>query len=489
MDILLIDPPYISLKGMTTDRAYNIGLTSLAAYLRNVGLETAVLTGDLLTDTGHNIFRSLMAGVNQRVTQYAEGQREYEKIVSDKTHPVWKRLTDEVAGKRPMAVGIAYITPLKHVVERIAGLIKELDRDIKVIAGAHHPTFCPEEVMQNPDIDFVIRGEGEIPLLKLVQELKKDSPKVAAVPGIYYRDKEGQLCSNPGVGLIENLDELPFPARDLVLYSDYDFYRLHSVLTTRGCPYTCSFCADRRFWGGKIRRRSVENVIEELRLIKSSYKPSYIDIVDGTFTFDRKYLEAFCQALLDQGLNIEWRSTARYDNLDEELLQLMKASGCSGLYYGLESGSDRVLNLIEKKLTVDKILKVSEMTYRSGIPSATSVLLGLPDEDRTDIEATLELMKTIKTDLFDVNIYIPIPGTTLYDTMSEADIKNIDWRKVGYKSLDSYFSRNIPRDDFDRYRAKAYQIANSVRRKTIVRLGSKALFRSVIGIFKKRKKR
>jgi len=485
MDIVLIDPPYTSLKGMPIDRGYNIGLTSLAAYLRREAIDTAVVMGDLLIDAGRNPFRGLLPGVNQNVQKYAAGQREYEAVVNDDAHVVWKNLTDMVCNVNPKLVGISYMTPLKHVVERIASLIKEIDRDIKIVAGSFHPTFCPEEVLQNPDIDFVIRGEGEIPLLCLVKELKKDSPKLDTVPSISYRDRDGQVRNNPGINLLNNLDELPFPARDLVLNCDYDFYRLHSISTARGCPYTCSFCADRGLWDGKVRRRSVDNVIEELRLLKDRYKISCVDIVDGTFTFDRKYVRTFCAKLIDHKLNIKWRCTARYDNLDENLLQLMKEANCSGLYFGLESGSNRVLKAIDKKLTVEEIIKVSKMVHDSGIPSATSILLGIPDEGKKDIEETLRLMKTVKTDLLDVNSYVPLPGTQLYDSMSEEDKKNIDWRKAGYKSLDSYFSKRISRDDFRKYRSEAYKIANNVRGKTIVRFAAKMLFSFIAKILKK----
>jgi radical SAM superfamily enzyme YgiQ (UPF0313 family) len=124
---------------------------------------------------------------------------------------------------------------------RVAGLIREADPDIRVIAGSFHPTFCPDEVMQNPNIDFAVRGEGEVPLLRLVEEIKKDSPKWETVPGIHYRDQDGQVRSTPAPEPIDNLDELPFPARDLALHCDYDFYRLHAISTACGCPYTCGF--------------------------------------------------------------------------------------------------------------------------------------------------------------------------------------------------------------------------------------------------------
>jgi len=137
--------------------------------------------------------------------------------------------------------------------------------------------------MQNQDIDFVIRGEGEIPLLSLVKEFKKASPSWDTVPGIYYRDRDGQVKNNSGVSLITNLDELPFLARDLVLNCDYDTYRVHCLSTARGCPYLCSFCADKKLWGGKVRRRSVNSVIKELKLIEDTYKVNFVDFGDGTF--------------------------------------------------------------------------------------------------------------------------------------------------------------------------------------------------------------
>jgi len=465
---------------MSTDSGYNMGLTSLAAYIHNEGIETAVVTGDLLMD-----LPSTNKWLNMNVKKYAAGQREYEKIVNDKTHIVWEKLADIVTETNPMAVGISYLTPLKYVVERIAGLIREIDRDIKIIVGSFHPTFCPEEVMQNSDIDFVIGGEGEIPLLCLVKELKKDSPKLETVPGIHYRDRDRQVQNNPGVNLISNLDELPFPARNLVLNCDYSVYRGHSISTARGCPYTCTFCADRRLWGGKVRRRSVDNVIEELRLLKDTYKCDYVEFVDGTFTFDRKYLQTFCSTMINHNLNIEWRCTARYDNLDEELLQLMKEANCSGLYLGLESGSDRVLKAIDKKTNIEQNIKVSRMVYNSGIPSATAILLGLPDEGKEDMEETLKLMKKVKTDIFDVNSYIPLPGTTLYDSMNEEDKKNIDWQKVGLKSFDNCFSKSVAHDDFKKYLSEAYKIANNVRKKTLVRFGARMFFHFVIKMFKK----
>ncbi|MFC2069593.1 B12-binding domain-containing radical SAM protein [Chloroflexota bacterium] len=486
MDILLIDPPHSSLKNMPSERGYNLGLTSLAAYIRREGIETAVVTGDLLMEPpSTSSLASMIRELRITVEDLAVGQQQIENAINDKTHDVWMRLTDIVKQTKPMAVGIAYFTPLHSIVERTVSLIKEVDKDIKIVAGSYHPTFCPEDVMQNPDIDFVIRGEGEIPLLALVKELKKNKPKLETAPGIYYRDADGQLHNNPGVELISNLDELPFPARDLVLNCDYDIYRSHSISSTRGCPYSCAFCAEKKLWNGKVRRRSVGSIIEELKALKDTYSISVVNFVDGTFTYDREYLQTFCNEMINNNLNIEWGCTARYDNLDKDILQLMKRSGCYGLYLGLESGSNRMLKAMGKKETVEDITRVSEMVYSSGLTSITSILLGLPDEKKEDVEETLRLLKNFKTDFLDVNIYTPLAGSPLYDALSKEEKENIDWHKVAYKSFNNYFSKNLSREEFQKYQAEAYKIADNLRKKSMLRLGARMLFHSVTRKFKR----
>jgi len=482
MDILLIDPPYTSLKRMPINRGYTAGLTSLAAYLRKEGFETAVLSGDVIVN--RQSADTVMWG---NVKKYASGQSNYQMIVKDKNHPVWGRIQNIIRQAKPKAVGISYLTPLKYVVERIAGLVKELDPGIKVIAGSFHPSFCTEEVMRNQDIDFIIRGEGEIPLLRLMQEMKAGGAHWEKVPGITYRDKDGSIRSNPNPDLITNLDELPFLARDLVLNCDYNIYTAHLIITARGCPYTCSFCSDRRLWKNKVRRRSLENVLQEFELLQDTYrKLEYVDIVDGTFTYDRKYLTAFCNEMIDRKLEVPWRCTARYDNIDAEILDLMKRANCTGLYLGLESGSERILKLVDKGIGTEEIIKKSSQVYRSGIHSATAILLGLPEETKEDAEQTLKLMKRIKTDIFDINSYVPLPGTPIYDSMSEEDKQNVDWYKVGYKSFANYFSHNMTQDEFKAYRNAAYRVASNQQIRTVIRVGPRMFFSGIMRKIRRR---
>jgi radical SAM superfamily enzyme YgiQ (UPF0313 family) len=454
MDILLIDPPYKAIKGIGSEYGYSINVVSLAAYLRAAGLDTAVITGNLLLDL------PVQASMTFDVKQYSQGQNEYKKILGNGNHLIWQKLIKYIRQYDPIAVGINCLTPFKDIVEKIAMLVKDVNGNIKIIVGGHHPTFCPNETLQNSNIDFVIRGEGEMPLSMLIKELKSDNVNLSSIPSITYR-YNGEIVSNQDGDMIQDLNLLPYPARDLVLNCDFDRYKSHYLGTARGCPYSCSFCSDRRLWKRKIRRRSVENVIKEIKYLVNTYDIDFLDFVDGTFTYDKNYLHQFCQSLIKEKIDIKWRCTARYDNINKACLDLMKKSNCSGLYIGLESGSETILKSINKKITVEDIIKASELVAQSGIPSVTAVMLGFPEEENKDIEKTLTLMTKIKTDIFDINCYVPLPGTELYDKMSEEERKNIDWRKVGFKSYNNYFSKKISQRDLQKFIHRAHEIAQN----------------------------
>ncbi len=452
MDVLLIDPPYKSLKGIGTEVGYTMGLTCLAAYLRRHGFEASVLTGDTLLDLPPSSPFTL------DMAAYARGQEQYQQILDDPNHLVWRRLTQAVREAAPRVVGLSYLTPLQGAVECTVAAIKAAGLDLAVVAGGHHATFCAEETARMDGVDFVVRGEGEVPLLALARALIRGEGDPGDAPGVTRVDDQGRSLSTPAPGLLSDLDALPEPARDLVSGCDYSRYRTHYATSARGCPYTCSFCSDRQLWGGKVRRRSVDSFVDELVGLGQRYRPAFVDIVDGTFTCSRSFMEAFCRRMIDQRVNLLWRCTARYDTVDAELLPLLKRAGCAALYFGLESGSQRVLDRVDKRLTVEQIQRQSLLVREHGIVAINAVLLGMPGETADDLRRTLKMMRTIHADIFDVNAYVPLPGTPLYEQMDPAARAAVDWRKAAYKSLDNP-SSDIPPSELRALQQEAYAIA------------------------------
>lgn len=452
MDILLINPPYTALKGLASEYGYSINLVSLATYLVTNGIDAKVLDANLLIDPPQPEDWTF------DVAEYARGQEKYKKALETDEHKIWLELKSKIKQYHPKAIGITCLTPFKDLADKIAHITKEVNKNIKVVVGGHHPTFCPDEMIENHDIDFVVTGEGELPLLEIMKQLLSGNKSFDSAPGIIYREKN-TIRKTPAADLIADLNTLPVPKRELVIDCDYERYRSHYVSTARGCPYTCSFCSDRTMWRKKVRRRSVKNVITELKYLKDNFNVKCVDFTDGTFTYDMNYLKEFCESLINENINLNWRCTARYNNIKEEILPLLKKSNCAGLYFGLESGSKRILEAIDKRTTVEQIIKVSQMVSDSGLSSITAVMIGLPQETREDIESTLELMQKINTDIFDVNCYVPLPGTELFNKLSKDKRDGLDWKEIGYKSFNNHFTENLSRDELTGYLKQAYQIA------------------------------
>jgi anaerobic magnesium-protoporphyrin IX monomethyl ester cyclase len=449
MDVILIDPPYKSLKGVMAEFAYPMGLVELAASLRSAGISVGVLSTDLLLEVPPT------AVYDFDLSRYAEGQRAYAEIVDEPGHVIWERLEARLRDLGPRLVGITALTPAIDSVLRTASVVRRAVPDATLVAGGHHASFCADELLETGLFDLVIRGEGEIPLQALATSVLAGTGVPTDLPGASYRRSDGPV-HNPPPALLPDLDALPFPARDLVLDCDYSTYTGHLAGTARGCPYDCSFCSDRRLWGGRVRRRSVESVLEELASLEDLGAVTSLDFVDGTFTFDRRWLLEFCRGWSEAGLNLPWRCTARYDNMDAEVLSAMKDAGCVGLYFGLESGSQDVLDAAGKRTTIEGILSTARLVRASGIPSITSILLGLPEETEEDIERTLAFMGEVETDVFDINCYVPLPGTRYHE---DGGHQAVDWKRVGYKSFDNHFSPNVSREALRGYLERAYAIA------------------------------
>lgn len=291
-----------------------------------------------------------------------------------------------------------------------------------VVGGPHVSGLGGAALETLSEADFGIHGEAEIGLPLLADALESGSlSEDPSVPGLLYR-KGPYVRANPP-GLVQNLDDLGMPSWSLMPPSSYPkqsfglFVRRFPtapILTTRGCPFHCTYCAGFRVTGRKLRKRSVETLLEELSFLKKDFGIRDFTIVDDNFTLDRDFAMSLCQALIARAMDLSWScpNGIRLDTLDRDLVATMEKAGCYSVAVGIESGSDRILKLMKKHLTVDQIReKVLLLRSASRIKITGFFMLGFPEEERTDIEKTIDLALSLPLDRAAFSIFSPLPGT------------------------------------------------------------------------------
>ncbi len=323
-----------------------------------------------------------------------------------------------------------------------AEIVKSVRPEALTLVGGPHPSALPEFVLENmPHIDFAWQAEAEEglpPLLGLFGEFGPGIPEesLVSIPGLVWRHREEDriVVNQPSFGL--DLDRFGIPAWDLVkpeTYPGFIWDEYYPMVTTRGCPYPCTYCNAPRLSGKKLRHRSPDHVVEELRLLKSRYGVNRFSILDDEFTLNKKYVFALCEALIDSGLNLRWDcpNGVRIDSLYPEMLQIMEAAGCEALAVGVESGTARVQKVIDKRVTVEKIrAKAAEVTNCSGIRLTGYFMIGFLDETEGEIRETIKFACELPLRKANFNIVIPIPGTRIFSELMEKgllELKEINW--------------------------------------------------------------
>ncbi|MHC4617538.1 MAG: B12-binding domain-containing radical SAM protein [Planctomycetota bacterium] len=407
MKILIIDPPFYRFIGYY-NRYFPLGLAYLAAFLRDKGHDV------LIYDADCNVNPSKMD-----FTRLEDSYPFYLKSLRDDSHIIWKEMRERIRSFKPDIVGISVWTTFAASAFKIASLCKEYDKTMPVVVGGPHITIkCQEVIRICPDVDFLVRGEGEETFLELVEKLQDTNEvktkQLRNIKGIVFREN-GKVIHNPDREFIQNLDLIPFPARDTLLNSgSYSSEDMGLLMTSRGCPYNCSYCAT-SIWKRKIRYRSIDNIVEEIKLVISAYGTRQFTIKDDSFTVNRKRVLEFCDRLEKENLGINWDCNARVDVVDEELLKKMKAAGCNGIKVGIETGSQRVLGLINKRTTLAQAREAARLFRKVGIYWTAYFMMGLPSETKKEIHQTQKFMKELEPDFASLSVYEPFPGTDLFE--------------------------------------------------------------------------
>ncbi len=375
MNILLINPLLTSVQ---SEPRFPLGLGYIASVLRDDGHDIKVIDANAL------------------------------KLSEDEIEKIINTFTFDVVG----ITGL--ITQFKQV-QRYASIIKKTS-NATVILGGGLASAAPEVVLSKTNVDIVVIGEGEKTASELFQAIK-NGISLENMKGICFK-KDGKLFRTEEQKGIEDVTSLPFPAWDLFPMDRYFTSvmcmpnRRISIITSRGCPYHCTFCFHGIF-GHRFRARTAENVAEEIELLSKRYGVRGINFEDDTFILDRQRVYEICDLLIKKNLKLIWTCNSRIDFIDNDLLNKMKSAGCVHIAYGIESGSQKILNNIGKGIEVTKARKIVKLTWETGIVPHGFMMLGIPGETRQTIRESINFCKEAGISA-EFSIATPIPGTRLY---------------------------------------------------------------------------
>lgn len=346
----------------------------------------------------------------------------------------FKDVEKELLKRKPDLVALTALTPTIGRALETAQVVKETLPDSIVVMGGYHPTFNFIETLEDENVDIVIRGEGEYIMLNLVQALENQS-SLHDVKGIVFEDKNSkEIVVNPEAPLIQDLDELPFPALNLLPMNKYRLLdmdtHMTTMITTRGCPMQCSFCSSAAMHGKKNRERSVENIVDEIEYLKTNYDIDTIAFMDDTFTLKKRKVMAICDEILKRNIEIMWGCTSRVDTLDEKLLKKMKEAGCITIFIGVESADQQQLDNMCKNTTIAKIENAFKIARKLKIRTIASVALGMPGDTKEIMNKTVKFVHKLKPNYAIYSLATPYPGTRFYKEAFEKNLIKIkDWSK------------------------------------------------------------
>lgn len=331
-------------------------------------------------------------------------------------------------------------TPTMESDLKVASVVKEVNPNIvTVVTGAYFLVFAKETLVSHKSLDLIIRGESEYTLKEILEGTQKSE-----ILGLTYREN-GMVISNEVRPFIENLDELPFPARDLVDNNSFirpDNNKIQTIIkVSRGCPYHCFFCLATPVSGAKVRVRSAKNIVEEIKECVEKYKIKNFIFWSDVFDMDKKWVISLCDEIISSKLKIVWSANTRADLMDEELAKKMYQAGCRLVSIGVESGSQEILEKIGKKLTLDEVRKTVSTFKKNKMKVYNYFVIGLPWENEEHIKATIDFAIELDSDFASFYTATALPGSRFYDYINQNNLGSLDEAET-YKS--AYYYPNVP---------------------------------------------
>lgn len=432
MNLCLINIPYLSIYGKINvghNSSYPLGLGYISSIVKRQGHKVLLLDPE------------------------AAGMTQDQALI-------------RIKGFSPNLIGLSCVTANFSTACEWAKRIKDEIKCTLMIGGVH-VTALPEKSLKDcPEIDFVVQGEGEYVVTDICDNIERGNFDLANIPSLCYR-LNGNIINNPRAEVIRDLDKLPYPDRESV---DLNWYRLQpqfergklhaTVLSSRGCPSSCTFCGN-IVTGRKFRPRSVTSFVDELEYLLKNCGIRHFHIIDDNFAVDKKRVVGICEEIIARKLKITWFIFGRIDHLnDEKLLRIMKKAGCVYILFGIESGNQEILNKIKKYLTLEEIKKTCYLCRKVGIRYFNSFIIGSQGDTKKTVQETLKFAIELKSVMAGFSIMVPFPGSPVFNEYYRDKIKNItDWSKwcpVGDDLPFDYLHTELTRQELLTLAANAY---------------------------------
>ncbi|MFC2067707.1 B12-binding domain-containing radical SAM protein [Chloroflexota bacterium] len=450
MKVLLVDPPFQIFMGFHRFY-YPLGLGYIAAVLNMYGHSAKIY------DAEH--------GTECRSQYWLEASHNYHlylDALSKEQCPEWNNFKDMLRTYKPQLVGISVLSVKTPAALRLASICKQFDKNIIVVVGGDHPTILPHELLKSKNVDFAVRGEGEYTMLELVEYLSKEKNNFEQIEGLSYK-KNGVIVSNKSRAIFNELDALPFPAVESLFYlKNYRPIDLGVIMTSRGCPYSCTYCGIANTMGRQVRVRSIGNVISEIKKLNQKYDVIYFSFRDSSFTVDRNRTIDLCNRMMGENLNIQWECSTRANLLDYDLISKMKSSGCVLIRIGIESGNEQLMQQMKRGITLDQIKQGARMLNEHNMRWSAYFMFGIPGETRKTIKDSMRLITEINPPFVTIANYSLIPGTEMYEEVKRLGLvtENIDWAQESNQNILKSYSSYIDQKEFEVLMEKVGEIVN-----------------------------
>ncbi len=389
-----------------------------------------------------------------------------------------QELLGEIRRMSPDLIGISSMTFTFLQALDLARLIKS-NFSVPIIFGGNHVSIYPREVMSHNCVDLGVIGEGEFTFLEIAKLLQNTRLQDAwadleKIKGLVFRN-QGKAIVTPAREFIADLDQLPFPAVDLLKPHKYYGCNLAlpymTMVTARGCPYACSFCS-KYPWGQQVRYHSAKRVVDEVEHLVKNLGVKGIDFFDDTFIFNKRRIEEMADLIRERKITIEFGITTRVNTVNREILNKLKLMGCKTIAYGVESGDPGVLGRIDKQITLGQIQSAFKWAQEAGINTVGFFMVGNPGETEAEIKNTIKLIKGLNADYFIANVLVPYPGSRLYEELLKSgDLQEDYWRNLTLEGK----ARPTPLANTRLAQAKLISLRNYINRLPYLRWKSNLL--------------